>query len=132
MPVKPDKSFPRRFFLFMGTVLMIYPIIRFISHRVPKKPVTVDIHQNVPQGSFLVDNDFILFVSDTDSWAASRKCTHLGCRLQYKEKENVLECPCHQSRFTTKGKIINGPAKRNLSLYKVDQNTTPPYFRITM
>jgi Rieske Fe-S protein len=54
----------------------------------------------------------------------SRTCTHLGCRLNFKEKENVLECPCHQSRFSTAGNVLKGPAKKPLNRYAVDATDT--------
>lgn len=41
-------------------------------------------------------------------------CTHLGCALNYNSDEDTLECPCHGSRFTKDGKLINGPAQYDL------------------
>ncbi len=41
------------------------------------------------------------------------KCTHLGCRLLEKD-DNELICPCHGSKFSKNGKVLNGPASRNL------------------
>lgn len=42
------------------------------------------------------------------------RCTHLGCALHYNEIDEVYECPCHGSRFTKEGELINGPARKNL------------------
>ncbi len=44
-----------------------------------------------------------------------RKCTHLGCRLQWNPDEETWDCPCHGSRFTKDGKLIDNPALRGLS-----------------
>ena len=41
-------------------------------------------------------------------------CPHLGCVLQYNAEERSFDCPCHGSRFTTEGKLINGPAVTDL------------------
>lgn len=41
-------------------------------------------------------------------------CTHLGCELQWNDAENSWDCPCHGSRFTINGDIIEGPAMREL------------------
>ena len=38
------------------------------------------------------------------------RCPHLGCALKYNRAEHSWDCPCHGSRFTEKGKLINNPA----------------------
>jgi Rieske Fe-S protein len=41
-------------------------------------------------------------------------CPHLGGILQWNNEEKSFDCPLHGSRFTTDGKVINGPAKGDL------------------
>jgi glycine/D-amino acid oxidase-like deaminating enzyme/nitrite reductase/ring-hydroxylating ferredoxin subunit len=43
------------------------------------------------------------------------KCPHLGCVVQWNSAETTWDCPCHGSRFDPYGKVINGPANRDLS-----------------
>ena len=38
------------------------------------------------------------------------RCPHLGCALQYNREEHSWDCPCHGSRFTEKGELIDNPA----------------------
>lgn len=38
------------------------------------------------------------------------RCPHLGCALKYNAPEHSWDCPCHGSRFTEKGKLIENPA----------------------
>lgn len=38
------------------------------------------------------------------------RCPHLGCALKYNKSEHTWDCPCHGSRFTKDGKLIDGPA----------------------
>jgi len=39
----------------------------------------------------------------------SSKCTHLGCKIN-KVENNELICPCHGSRFSYNGRPVKGPA----------------------
>ena len=58
-----------------------------------------------------------------NAWEATRnlltptpkRCPHLGCALKWNPQERSWDCPCHGSRFTEKGKLIDNPAKRDLS-----------------
>jgi len=49
-------------------------------------------------------------------------CTHMGCELQWNSAERSWDCPCHGSRFTYEGDIIEGPAVMPLE-YNKDVNT---------
>lgn len=43
------------------------------------------------------------------------KCPHLGCVVHWNPAETTWDCPCHGSRFDRYGKVINGPANRDLA-----------------
>lgn len=38
------------------------------------------------------------------------RCPHLGCALKYNRAEHTWDCPCHGSRFTESGTLIDNPA----------------------
>ncbi len=42
------------------------------------------------------------------------RCPHLGCALKYNKEEHSWDCPCHGSRFTESGELINNPATDDL------------------
>jgi glycine/D-amino acid oxidase-like deaminating enzyme/nitrite reductase/ring-hydroxylating ferredoxin subunit len=45
----------------------------------------------------------------------SATCPHLGCIVHWNAAEQSWDCPCHGSRFTATGKVINGPSNVDLS-----------------
>ncbi len=44
----------------------------------------------------------------------TRRCPHLGCALKWNPQEHSWDCPCHGSRFTEEGKLIDNPATGDL------------------
>ena len=53
--------------------------------------------------------------------AYSAVCPHMGCVVQWNNDEKSFDCPCHGSRFTCTGELMNGPANSNLEEVKVPE-----------
>jgi isorenieratene synthase len=52
--------------------------------------------------------------------AISLTCTHQGCTVQLAE-DGKFHCPCHGAAFDRDGKVVKGPATRNLPRFQVVQ-----------
>lgn len=45
---------------------------------------------------------------------SKKRCPHMGCALKWNSSEHTWDCPCHGSRFTEEGKLIENPATDDL------------------
>lgn len=64
-------------------------------------------HDGQRTGAYCDENKGLFLVNTT--------CTHLGCELNWNSAENSWDCPCHGSRFSHTGSIIDGPAVEPLT-----------------
>lgn len=49
--------------------------------------------------------------------ALNSMCTHQGCGVEW--EDDAFACPCHGSKFSSDGSVIDGPATEPLAPYEV-------------
>jgi len=85
-------------------------------------------HKDTEESKSIALNEAKIITIETKKYGAYRdttgqlfivsaECTHLKCMVVWNEDEKSWDCPCHGSRFTYAGKVINGPANKNLKLF---------------
>ncbi len=51
---------------------------------------------------------------DGEIFIIEPKCPHLGCQLEWNPDELSFDCPCHGSRFTITGELLDNPAQTDI------------------
>jgi cytochrome b6-f complex iron-sulfur subunit len=119
------RNFSRRDFLKLTSrgllglsgILGLAGLIRYLSFEPdppPPQRFEVGPSSNYPEGSrtLLAEIPAILIHSADGFTAISLTCPHLGCTVE--EKDGEMLCPCHGSRYTLDGQLLQGPATKGL------------------
>lgn len=67
----------------------------------------------------ILDQEVYIVRTTEGFYAVSTVCTHLGCMTQWKPEDNLIECPCHGSKFKRDGTKVAGPAPRALPHFAI-------------
>ncbi|MBI4405816.1 MAG: FAD-dependent oxidoreductase [Deltaproteobacteria bacterium] len=92
-----------------------YPI-NVVKQRLESRPTANEV--NVDEGKVVYRNGKKIALYRKPSGeeiALSPVCTHLGCYVNWNNAEKTWDCPCHGSRFSVEGQVINGPATAALA-----------------
>ena len=70
---------------------------------------------DVPVGSGVIVGETIITQPVAGDFKAfSAVCTHSGCLIN-EVADGTINCPCHGSKFSLDGAVVNGPAARPLT-----------------
>ena len=112
-------------FFSLSGLLGLGGLFRFFSYQPdPGPPIEFDLGpaSDYPTGVQIVRPDIPAVIQHTDESiiAISLVCTHLGCTAEENEDGEGFTCPCHGSRYNKNGKVLEGPATKNLHLYRIE------------
>lgn len=126
-------------FAYSGSILLTAPAIfsacssdddDFVAEEpnLPTGGLTIDLTSNTyanlgSVGGYVYEGNILIFRTGESTYLAlSKICTHQGCTVAYNHSDGNILCPCHSSRFTTAGAVLNGPATTSLKTYSVQKN----------
>lgn len=107
----------RRTFLRIGAVGLV-SFFAFIWNKltlnhleaVKQKSKTLPFNRNK---EITFSDDYIIVTQNNSTSVYSAHCTHLGCKIDKLEGDRFV-CPCHGSQYDLQGKVLKGPAYKNL------------------
>jgi nitrite reductase/ring-hydroxylating ferredoxin subunit len=87
----------------------------------PKDAATVELSEIKPEEGKIMEIDGHKVGAYRDKTGmmhfVAAECTHLKCIIKWNNDEKSWDCPCHGSRFTPKGEVMNGPANKDLEYH---------------
>jgi len=66
--------------------------------------------------------DRVFAATPGETEAISLTCTHQGCTVQ-RQVDGLFLCPCHGAAYDAEGRVVTGPAKRDLPRFQIAQRT---------
>jgi isorenieratene synthase len=76
-----------------------------------------------PPDNYYGAGDRVYLVPNDTSEALSLTCSHQGCTVA-KQADGKFICPCHGAVYSPQGKVLQGPARRDLKRYRVQRQNS--------
>jgi quinol---cytochrome c reductase iron-sulfur subunit, bacillus type len=94
----------------------------------PDVPTLVSFTRTTVNGWERTTNSYGVYVTKPqtgDPYVLSNVCTHLACRVTWKEDKSEYVCPCHDGLFNIQGEVVGGPPPKPLVHYptKIEDGT---------
>lgn len=126
------RSFLRTLWIGLGIVALAEAVVLAVAFLRPWKPkpgadafggvITAGSVDQFEAGSvtaFRRGQFYLVRLEDGGFLALSRKCTHLGCTVNWQADQQRFVCPCHASVFDDTGSVLTAPAPRPLDLFEI-------------
>ncbi len=123
-----NKKLNRKDFIKGLMYLMLLPLLVLLNRMVKdhkrfgSSKRELRLQNSIPAGLSITD-EIILYKTAEELKVYSARCTHLGCKINQIEGEEIV-CPCHGSRYNTEGEPIKGPSIKKLQSleFEIDQD----------
>lgn len=107
-----------------------YPLLRFISPpRIPEASTneleagTTNDPELLARGFKIVPfgSEPLILIQDSETSyrAFTATCTHLDCVVEYRQKDRLIWCNCHNGVYDLTGRNVAGPPPRPLTPFRV-------------
>jgi Rieske Fe-S protein len=121
---------------FLGTSVgallssVVYPVLRYVSPPVIPEATTAQVEAGSTNDPELLGRGFkivrfgadpviLIRVSDTEYRAFTATCTHLDCVVEFRQREQLIWCNCHNGQYDLNGRNVAGPPPRPLTALQV-------------
>ena len=87
----------------------------------PEMPTLVTFTRTRENGWERTVNSYGVYVlneGNSTFLALSNICTHLSCRVSWKDDQGEYLCPCHAGIFNKMGQVVSGPPPKPLYAYE--------------
>jgi len=100
---------------------------KYVSGKLKPLPSDIDIQKGEAREVEIEGDRIGIYRDETGRiHTVDTTCTHMGCELKWNDAERTWDCPCHGSRFTYEGKIVEGPAINELNHDSREKNRIDP------
>lgn len=95
--------------------------VHFLRDRFKHASDDIDALPREHGGVFRIDGEKVAVYRDArgELHGLLPTCTHLGCMVDFNAAEKTWDCPCHGARYDPSGKVLNGPAVRDLEQFPI-------------
>jgi cytochrome b6-f complex iron-sulfur subunit len=106
-------------------VISLGQVVRFLRFNPPDSGITrfpLSLPGALTAFPVYLEQGRVWLMRDTHGlYALDAVCTHLGCIVGRDETDAGFKCPCHGSRFSADGGVLNGPASQPLRYLQLAQ-----------
>ncbi len=118
------RNFLRQLSLILASIAGFFGFISFLRFAIPglsraNNRVKIGKPSSFPLNdyTYIPEHKIYIYRDNTGVKVVSAICTHLGCVLE--KAEEGFQCPCHGSFFDEEGKVLYGPAAKDLPWYQL-------------
>lgn len=116
-----DVYSPKRHHMFSTSVTLVKETLNLANQYIHDFPGNVEAHHfkdiaNQEAKTFEIEGEkFGAYRDDNgELHVVCAVCTHMKCIVKWNNFEKTWDCPCHGSRFSKEGVVLEGPAYHNL------------------